>query len=106
MYFLLGILATVTCQGRQAPFPSMTHERGKSFFHVSKNTSETKQGNTSPHPILQSSNLYYQSNIEKDLLKFWKVFIKMNIILINDSQLFINSDDFQLEDTKLEVNKN
>lgn len=69
-------------------------------------TSETKHVNTSPHPILQSSNLYYQSNIEKALLKFWKIFIKMNIILINDSQLFINSNDFQLEDTKQEVNKN
>jgi len=30
----------------------------------------------------------------------------MNIILINDSQLFINSNDFQLEDIKQDVNKN
>lgn len=30
----------------------------------------------------------------------------MNIILINDSQMFINSNDFQLEDIKQDVNKN
>lgn len=30
----------------------------------------------------------------------------MNIILINDSQLFINSNDFQLEDKKRDVNTN
>lgn len=29
----------------------------------------------------------------------------MNIILINDPQLFINSNDFQLEDIKQEVNR-
>lgn len=30
----------------------------------------------------------------------------MNIILINDTQLFINSNDFQLEDKKRDVNTN
>lgn len=29
----------------------------------------------------------------------------MNIIFINDPQLFIDGNDFQLEDTKQEVNK-
>lgn len=29
----------------------------------------------------------------------------MNIILINDSQLLINGNDFQLEDIKEDVNK-
>lgn len=30
----------------------------------------------------------------------------MNIILINDSQMFINGNDFQLEEIKQDVNKN
>lgn len=30
----------------------------------------------------------------------------MNTILINDSQMFINCNDFQLEEIKQDINKN
>lgn len=84
----------------------MKHEHRMNFFHVTTCINETKQSNSPPPPHVQSSKLYYPSKIQKALLKFRKIFVKMNIMLINDSQLFINSNDFQLEDINQDVNKN
>lgn len=74
-------------------------------FHTSTHTNESKAGR--PVSIVKVLNEIIQVKYKKkNLLKFWKVFIKINIILINDSQMFINSNDFQLEEIKQDVNKN
>lgn len=86
----------------------MKHEHSMSYFHASTHTNESRVGNR-PISILKVLNKIIQVEYKKkkkNLLKFWKVFIKINIILINDSQMFINSNDFQLEEIKQDVNKN